>query len=425
MAVTKSYGLTTDGGVVDLPGTVNSTDVLPDQTNNTGKYLTTDGNVASWGTVASSGGATEIRSTILTAPTGLKLIPGHRLLELATTTTFVTQADAKTNPPSGWTWKGGNSYTNLTSASVSNGSLTVTPSNSAYAVWDSNNTAAPILEREIPSTYYSALLRFRFTVGNINGNGVKFGFQQMVDGGNELNAFTQFELGGTGALIWRGGDTNPSWYTNDGTFNPLTGIWFHIVRNGANVDFWYNTANQTTPPTTGWVPTVTYGRTGTLYYNNVPYGIRNIARFAFTRSANPSPVYVVDYFEDSIGPDLLRNKTESWRPYLSANGYGYASGTDPVAAVADVQVSESATIDQSTLRTVLAAVTGTRAFDDATKVTWSVVRGNSPPAAGTYYAATDVVVEGSGPYVAVYAKFARGTAQTSVDLNAFRIPLGS
>jgi len=54
-ALTNS-SITINGSGVSLGGSVSITG-LPSQTNNTGKYLTTDGTSASWATVAGGGGS--------------------------------------------------------------------------------------------------------------------------------------------------------------------------------------------------------------------------------------------------------------------------------------------------------------------------------------------------------------------------------
>lgn len=52
---------------------IDAASVIPDQTGNSGKYLTTDGSTTSWATVTGGGGSGTVTSVAMTVPTGLSV----------------------------------------------------------------------------------------------------------------------------------------------------------------------------------------------------------------------------------------------------------------------------------------------------------------------------------------------------------------
>ena len=99
--------------------------VLPSQTGNSGKYLTTDGSILSWGTVSGGGGG---GSGTVTSVSGTGTVSGLTLSGTVTTSGNLTLGGSIT----GFATSGAN--TNLTSVALTSGTITTAPSSSTDIV---------------------------------------------------------------------------------------------------------------------------------------------------------------------------------------------------------------------------------------------------------------------------------------------------
>jgi hypothetical protein len=99
--------------------------VLPSQTGNSGKYLTTDGSILSWGTVSGGGGG---GSGTVTSVSGTGTVSGLTLSGTVTTSGNLTLGGSIT----GFATSGAN--TNLTSVALTTGTITTAPSSSTDIV---------------------------------------------------------------------------------------------------------------------------------------------------------------------------------------------------------------------------------------------------------------------------------------------------
>jgi hypothetical protein len=99
--------------------------VLPSQTGNSGKYLTTDGSILSWGTVSGGGGG---GSGTVTSVSGTGTVSGLTLSGTVTTSGNLTLGGSIT----GFATSGAN--TNLTSVALTSGTVSTAPSSSSDIV---------------------------------------------------------------------------------------------------------------------------------------------------------------------------------------------------------------------------------------------------------------------------------------------------
>lgn len=423
MSVTKTYGLTTDAGVVDLPGSVPPADFLPDQTGHNGEYLTTDGNAVSWAAVSSGGGLPYIYPNLsLTVPTGLRL--KRDFLDINPNSQFLTQADSKTNPPAGWRFcQVLTNLNNLAAASVSSGILTFTGVGTANYRWDANEFSCPLFEKEVLVPNYEAIFRIQLAAGAEASQYMNWGIiNNVTEGQDELDDFILFEHANDGVVYIRGGDNNAIGSANIGLTAMTNGVWWRFSKRGPYIDWSYNTTNQDTVPTTGWGSTSNVGNISE-YRNRIAFGMRCLLRFGMRRNGGTAPSVNVRYFKDRVGPDFVVNDSAEWREWTCADGFGTGSNMD-ITITSDQAIGAGSTINDADVQAVLTKITNSRAYDAAT-ITYSVVRSATPGAtAGSYAAPASVTVAGTGTYVNIFARVssAARTAQGSIDIANLKIP---
>jgi len=436
MSDTKTYGLTTTGGVVDLPGTVAVTDggtgstsqadaqasILPTQTGNGGKFLKTDGaGAVTWDTPVA--GSSIVLGYILpdvigSLPAGInRSLYSGDLLELAPTTIFSTTiADAKANPRTGWTIKNPTNFSAIDANVTTANRLHLVGTASGSYDWWSGAGTAPLLHKLISyNDDYSCIARIHCLQASDTSTGMAF----IVADPTDVASMVRTDIYRNGYGV--GSQVDTSSFTNI-TAADDQAEWVWAWKNGSNIGLAVSVDAVTTPPTSpsSWVK---------IAENNIVFAtatrrINGAIAFGFSLfrgSGTGTPTGEVSYFKDYYSSMYPGNRGISIPGDSAA---GFAASTD-VTLVASVDLTASGTtISNTDIQNALVNATNTR-YRDLGTVTYSAVRGGSPsPAASTYQAAGSVTVSGTGRYFALYARLASdGTQTASINLSKIRIPI--
>lgn len=326
-----------------------------------------------------------------------------------------TVADAKTNPPVGWTY---NNTTHVVAADEN-----TTTANGFYLSWDVTNNynwlgseqTASILYKTYPALHQEWILRIASSAYTTGAKGSGF----ILHSTSLATAYWRVIMQGlsatVGELIFFDGVMNVTVATTQ-TQN-TNGVWIKVVRMGPQVAGYYNLANQATPPTT-W--TAVGAATSILV--NAPE-IRAgwvAARFNSTGASNLSVLYFDDQRSNSVA-----NWEEATYPLINAVGFDSASPVLTLVSGIDLGAT-GATVTDANVQAALTEITNPREWDSAAW-TWSVSRGAAAPVTcggGTYAAAASVTVGGTGRYLSVCGKAAStgNVLPASVNAVALRIP---
>jgi hypothetical protein len=333
-----------------------------------------------------------------------------RLLSPPSATTAV--ADAKTNPPGSYTVENAGNLTasdmDTTTADGWNFVL-----GTAVSTWNAAGThTAPGESRPISGSADVAewIYRLRNNSGDPSVGATHCYF--MAYDPADLNSFM---LGGLAinpgddilAILWDGTTART---VALGTGARDDGTWFRLRRVYNKWTLDYNVTDQATPPTS-WTSVGAPITSGPAQGTQVQVGpsFHNASTSAFS-----ADLLYCDY----------RASDDAQSVGMYARG-GYDTASPTQRFVAATLAGTSVTISDSDLQEALRAIENTAVGDDAT-LTYSFVRGTAsdPPTEGTYQAAADVEIGGSGGLLYGWVKMlATATQAGSIAPTAFRLPV--